>query len=114
MKKQNLVRFVLAALTAGFLIAPAMVKAQIPGGPGDGAAEAPLEDESVDKSDLWQKAKERGRTHVGSATDEPDDSGKINPLELPYLSIYYVKPIVDDKEDVKIKCYVSDWYQSET
>ena len=113
MKKRNFVRSVLTAVFAGLFFAPVMIHAQIPGGPGDGEAEAPLENESVDKSDLWQQAKERGRTNVGSATDEPDESGKINPLELPYLSIYYVKPIVDDKDDVKIKCYVSDWYQSE-
>ncbi len=113
MKKRNVMLFALAAVMTGFLFDPAMVSAQIPGGPGDGSDATPLEAESVDKSDLWKKAKERGRKAVGSDSDEPDDSGRINPLELPYLSIYYVKPIVDDKEDVKIRCYVSDWYQSE-
>ena len=114
MKKRNLKQLVLAVVFAGFLLAPAMIHAQIPGGPGDGEEEgAPEAAESADKSDLWRQAKERGRKSVDSATDEPDDSGRINPLELPYLSIYYVQPIVDDKADVKIKCYVSDWYQSE-
>ena len=82
MKKRSLLLFLTTAFVS-FLFAPVPGNAQIPGGPGDGGEDgAPLEAEAVDKSELWEKAKARGRKSVGSATDEPDDSGKINPLEL--------------------------------
>ncbi len=34
-------------------------------------------------------------------------------LEVPYLSMYYVKPILLQGEEAKFKYYVTDWHQSE-
>ena len=35
-------------------------------------------------------------------------------LEVPYLSIYYVEPVLTTGQQATFKYYVTDWYQSET
>lgn len=47
-----------------------------------------------------------------------DDEGiiikrEIKMSEVPYLSTYYIQPIVSHKEKIKISFYVTDWWQSE-
>lgn len=37
----------------------------------------------------------------------------LNMLEVPYISTYWVEPIVSPKDDVLIKFYLTDWNQSE-
>ena len=37
---------------------------------------------------------------------------EVNINEVPYLSTYYIEPIVNPNEEVKIDLYISDYYQS--
>ena len=37
---------------------------------------------------------------------------KININEVPYLSTYYINPIVEPNEEVKIDLYIADYYQN--
>lgn len=46
-------------------------------------------------------------------TAAPSKKTEVNLLEVPYLSTYYVEPVVTPQENVKIKYYVTDWNQSE-
>ena len=38
---------------------------------------------------------------------------EIKMSEVPYLSTYYIQPIVSHKEKIRISFYVTDWWQSE-
>ena len=37
----------------------------------------------------------------------------INPNEVPYISTYYIKPIVSPDEEVIIDYYITDYYHKE-
>lgn len=51
--------------------------------------------------------------HNSSTNKLVDASIKINENEVPYISTYYIKPIVSTSEDVIIDFYITDYYQTE-
>lgn len=42
-----------------------------------------------------------------------NSSSNINENEVPYISTYYIKPVVSTSEDVIIDFYITDYYQTE-
>ncbi len=56
---------------------------------------------------------EKSEEAESSGAEEESASNGANPLEVPYLSLYYVQPVVSHLEPVKIRFYVTDWNQSE-
>lgn len=38
---------------------------------------------------------------------------EVNPLEVPYVSTYYIEPLLTPRDEAVIRFYVSDWNQSE-
>ena len=48
-----------------------------------------------------------------AAKEIKQETAKLNDMEVPWLSNYYIRPFVSTTEDVVVKFYVTDWYQSE-
>lgn len=72
---------------------------------------------SKNKSAKWDRVRNNAKTAVksdeedGSSEEQPES--QLNPLEVPYLSTYYVQPVVLTNENVVVRFYITDWNQSE-
>ncbi len=47
------------------------------------------------------------------SAEKPQTESSVSPLEVPWLSTYYIRPQITVNDDAKIGFYVTDWHQSE-
>ncbi len=72
-------------------------------------------DKDKDRKNSRSKNDKNAKDKSKEAKIEEEYKGKMLPEELhvPYISTYYIKPIVSTEEEVFIRFYVTDWNQSE-